>query len=183
MEPGGLFPNLLGTAWTALPASVRELHEGRARIDAHGRARVDGDPRWPARAARRLLGLPPPGGEVPLEVAIVPSPEGELWLRRFANRIMRSRLNASATCTDAFDERLGPARLTFSPVPDAGRLRWITRELRLCGLRLPLRWAGGVRASCGERDGRYDFDIAVTLPGLGLLVAYAGWLEVGDGRG
>lgn len=181
MDPStALFPTLLGPCWARLPASVRALHGGRASVLAHGRVAVDGDPRWPARMLRALLRMPSPQSDAAIEVEIHQYAGGEIWRRRFGDALLESRLQRCARWPDAFEERLGMAHLAFALDADAARLRWVTREVRALGVRLPLRWFRGVEAACGGDGDRYRFDVSVRLPVIGLLIAYRGWLEVDD---
>lgn len=175
----GLFPGMLGVAWTRLPESVRHLHGGQSSL-ARGSAHVDGDRHWRARLVRALARLPPPTEAIDLALEIRTHATGERWLRRFGQRPMRTELAGSTRHAGALEERLGPARLTFVfEVVDA-RLHWIVREVRVLGVTLPLHWFRGMRASCSEEHGRYAFDIDVRLPLVGRLVAYSGWLEPVD---
>jgi len=50
-------------------------------------------------------------------------------------------------------------------------------RVRVLGIPLPAAWFAGVHAREYERDGRYRFDVVATLPLIGLLVHYHGWLE------
>lgn len=178
----GLFPYSLGAAWGGLPPAVRKLHDG-GTSNARGEARIQGDGRWRARLARIIVGLPAPADGVALVLEIRAHAAGETWLRHFGQQAMRSELARSTRHAHALEERLGPARLTFGfEVVDA-RLHWIAREVRVLGIPLPLRWFRGMRASCGEEQGRYTFDIDVRLPLVGRLVAYSGWLEPVDDAG
>jgi len=178
--PTGLFPILLGARWDALPLGVRALHGSQHRVNARGRVVVSGDSRWPARALRGLLGLPPPCADAAIDVRIIRNEVHEIWARRFGDARMQSVLTRSRRHPDAFEEHLGPARFAFALAASGAGLRWVLREARVLAVRLPLRWFGGLIAGCAERDGRYRFEIAVQLPGIGLLVAYAGWLEIVD---
>lgn len=178
----GLFAGMLGVEWAELPESVRHLHGGHSSR-ARGSARVDGDMHWRAKLVRAIARLPPPMDAVDLALEIRVHAAGESWRRRFGQRPMRTELRASERHAGALEERLGPARLTFAfEVVDA-RLHWIAREVRVLGITLPLRWFRGMRASCGEEQGRYAFDIDVRLPLAGRLVAYSGWLEPVDDAG
>lgn len=179
-ENAALFPGLLGARWESLPPSVRAMHGGAPLVRARGRVSVEGDPGWPARLLRALLRLPPPVGDAALEVEIRQHENAETWLRRFPGRAMRSRLRRSARRPGAFEEVIGVSRFAFTPEVAGPALRWVTCEARLLGLPLPLRWFDGVTASCGERDGRYRFDVAARMPLVGTLVAYSGWLEPVD---
>lgn len=59
-------------------------------------------------------------------------------------------------------------------------LSWRLVRVHALGLPLPVGWFAGVGAREFERDGRYCFDVHAALPGIGLLVHYRGWLEIGD---
>lgn len=172
----GLFPLILAAAWGGVPGPVRRLHEGKASY-ARGEARIEGDARWRARLLRKMAGLPAPTDRVALALEIRAHGAGETGLRHFGTHAMRSVLARSTRHAGALEERLGPARLTFAFEVGGDRLHWIAREVRVLGLALPLRWFRGMRASCGEEQGRYAFDIDVDLPLVGRLVAYSGWLE------
>jgi hypothetical protein len=178
----GLFPRVLGTDWERLPPTVRRLHGGQLAY-ARGVACVRGDLHWRARLVRAIARLPSPSEAVALALEIHADATGERWLRRFAQHPMRSCLAASRRFANTLEERLGRLRLSFGfEVVDA-RLHWIAREVQVLGIALPLRWFRGMRASCGEQQGRYAFDIDVSLPLVGRLVAYSGWLEPVDDAG
>lgn len=59
-------------------------------------------------------------------------------------------------------------------------LSWHLVRVRALGLPLPVSWFAGVTAREFELDGRYCFDVHAALPGVGLLVHYRGWLDVGS---
>jgi hypothetical protein len=72
--------------------------------------------------------------------------------------------------------------MTFGLNSGENHVGWEWKEMRILGLRLPLRWFAHVRARCGEEQGRYRFDVSARLPLIGLVVAYSGWLEPVDSR-
>lgn len=174
--PPGLFPGVLGPAFERLPDRVRWLHRG-APVSARGVASVQGDSRWRARVLRAIAGLPPPTDSIALAFEVDAHATGETWLRRFGDRAMRSELGRSPRIANALEERLGPVRLTFAYEISDDRLHWLLRELRVFGVALPLGWFRELRASCGDEQGRYAFDIDVRLPLVGRLIGYSGWLE------
>lgn len=176
----GLFPTLLAERWNTLPACVRALHGSESDITAHGRVDVRGNPGFVARGLRFLFAMPAPRTDAALQVRITRNGLDEIWRRDFSGRRMTSHLRAAQGQQGAFVERLGPVAFVFEPMPTGSGLRWITREARLLGVRVPLTWFSGIEAGCEEADGRYRFDIEVRVPLLGMLVAYVGWLEVSD---
>lgn len=75
-------------------------------------------------------------------------------------------------------EQLGLARFGFRLTVEQGAIVWRVARVSTLGLRLPARWFRGVVAFESEAEGRYLFDVAATLPVIGLLVHYRGWLHV-----
>lgn len=126
--------------------------------------------------------MPEPVADASLQVEIRRDGDKEIWTRHFPDACLKSHLSPSPRWPDAFAERLGGARLVFGFAVEDAQLRWVTRDVRFLGVPLPLRWFDGIDARCSEREGRYRFDIAVRLPLVGLLVAYAGWLEIADAQ-
>ncbi|QCW27600.1 DUF4166 domain-containing protein [Lysobacter enzymogenes] len=59
-------------------------------------------------------------------------------------------------------------------------LVWRLMRVRAFGLPLPAGWFARVQAREFEREGRYHFEVDAQLPGVGLLVRYRGWLDVGE---
>lgn len=175
-----LFPLLLGERWHQLATSVQKMHGDTPRMLARGTADVEGATNLPIRWLRRLLGLPEPGLQQPLEVTIERRGTREIWTRRFANKQMRSVLDR-VTNLPLLSERLGPITLRFELLRDDKVIDWQLRSARMFGLPLPRVLFGEVLSRSGAQDGRYAFHIDTRLPLLGRLVAYRGWLEIVDG--
>lgn len=175
-----LFPLLLGERWHRLATPVQKMHGDTPRVLARGTADVEGATNLPIRWLRRLLGLPEPGLQQPLEVTIERRGTREIWTRRFANKQMRSVLDR-VTNLPLLSERLGPITLRFELLRDDKVIDWQLRSARMFGLPLPRVLFGEVLSRSGAQDGRYAFHIDTRLPLLGRLVAYRGWLEIVDG--
>lgn len=170
-----LFARLLGRDFEALPAVVRRLHLRTGPQRHQGEVEVRRGEGWLSRlcaAATRL----PPAGQGPITVDIDIQPEGERWIRHVRRHAMPSRLwgQDGLLC-----ERLGLMRFGFGlRVRDEG-IEWTVERVRALGVPLPARWFGGVRARESAQGERYAFDVQASLPGIGLLVHYRGWLDVG----
>jgi len=149
-----------------VPPEVARFHARAGRFT--GRARV---------AARRwgwLLGLPARSGEFDIAVDVWRDGDGEIWTRHFPPRPMQSRLGAR---DGLLVERLGPATLRFRLIASPQALVWECIGVRILGIPLPPPWFG-VIARESAADGRYRFEAGASLPGLGRLVHYEGWLDV-----
>jgi YfiH family protein len=172
-----LFPRLLGDAFATLPTRVRTLHRATGNRRYGGVATVKRGRGGLSRLCGWATGLPPAMQDASLVVDIAAAAEGETWTRSFGAHTMRSRLSQGGPL---LRERLGLVTFGFALSASDGVLRWDVREVRALGLRLPVRWFSGVRACESERDGRYRFEVCASLPLIGELIHYEGWLAVPD---
>jgi hypothetical protein len=173
--PAPLFQRLLGPAFDTLPRALRAVHDARTPKTFHGACDVERGRSPLVALIAAVMGLPRTGAEVPLAVTIEADAELERWQRAFAGRPLRSTLRAR---NDALEERMGPMRFAFTIAVVDGAIRWTLAGVRWVFLPLPVAWFSGVAAREWAEDGRYRFDVRATLPVLGLLVHYRGWLEV-----
>ncbi|HEU4663586.1 MAG TPA: DUF4166 domain-containing protein [Dokdonella sp.] len=170
-----LFERLLGSAFDTLDPSVRTLHRARGTRRYAGEVEVERGVHPLATLCARATHLPP-AGRGPIEVAIVAEAAGERWSRRVGTRVMRSRLWQR---DGLLHERLGAVTFAFRLQARDGAIEWTVARVRALGLPLPSRWFAAVGACEADRDGRYTFDVRASLPRVGLLVRYRGWLDVG----
>lgn len=161
---GRLFERLADLS--QVPPAVRRFHWRAGRF--HGRALVT------TRRFAGLFGLPSRSGEFDIAVDVWCDERGEIWTRHFPPRPMQSRLRAQ---DGVLVERLGFATLRFRLHATAQALDWECIGVRLLGVPLPPRWFR-VIARESAAGGRYRFEAGASLPGLGRLVHYDGWLDV-----
>jgi hypothetical protein len=145
---------------------VTQVWTGRADV-AHGRSIL-------SRTVATLFGLPPEGRDQALEVTFLPDGGTELWTRRFGDAVFRSLQYERG---GLLRERVGPATFVFALEASADGLALKLRGVRLMGLPLPRFALPSVRTLESGRNGRYRFEVEASLPLLGLIVRYAGWLE------
>ena len=175
MQP--VFARVLGEAFARLPPRVRALHSASGLRRYRGRAEVRRGASWLSRLCGWATSLPRASSETRIDVEIDASAHGETWTRRFGAQCMRSHLRQHGAL---LRERLGLATFEFALSAADGVLRWEPRRVIAFGLPLPARWFRGVRAAESQRDGRYRFEVEATLPWIGELVRYEGWLEAVD---
>lgn len=169
-----LWTRLLGTAaLAALPAPVRRLHQDARPCRYAGSAKVKIGATRTARLAAALLRLPPAGMHA-LDVEIADDADGERWTRRFAGATLASRLRLR---NSRLVERVGLATLGFRIAASPDGLHWRAESLTVAGIALPRR-GFDITAYEYEQDGRYRFEVTVRLTPIGLLIAYAGSLDV-----
>jgi hypothetical protein len=173
---GNPFADLLGTAYAVIPDPVRALHDRALPARFDGEVDIEAGHGLAARVLGSCAGLPRRSGTFPLRFEIRGDAHRQLWIRHFPPRPMRSRLHAEG---GLLCERMGAATFAFRLEGDAGGTRWHVARVRALGVPLPLHWFRGMSAREYAQDGRYRFDVEVSLPMIGHLVAYRGWLDVG----
>ncbi len=172
--PRGLFADLLGASFTRLGARIRDVHDGRSQC-LQGTASVTRGRSLLARAICRLASLPHVQTDGPVRVDLDVATDGETWTRRFGDSApMRSVLRA---CGGLLAEQLGPLQLRFRLREAGGNMEWLLESVRLLGIPAPRAWLQQTTARCTQREGRYCFEVNVTLPFVGHVVGYRGSVE------
>ena len=169
-RPPALFPGLLAAAYDRLPHAIRDLHDHAGTW--RGSCTVERGNGVVARILGVCMALPPAGRHEPILVCIERSAGGEAWTRAIGGERMRSRLRGEG---GLLVEQMGPATFRFALDVAEGRIHWRLHSVRALGIPLPRR-AFEVTARESVERGRYRFQVRAALAGLGLLVAYDGYL-------
>ena len=179
-----LYPRLVGKAWAALDTSVRQWHDTAHLVQGTGLFTVRHGQGGLARFLAWLLRLPTSGEALATHLVIVRHAWGETWSRTFAGKALITVQYQYRT--DLLAERLGCLEFWF-------RLRVIEHMLDfwhagsagvLGPMRVPLpRWLSPritAREWAGLEAGSLQVAVRVSLPFIGLLMAYEGCLKRED---
>ena len=172
-----LYRRILGDAYASLPQPLQVMHDLKRELTAVGVASVERGTGLLARLAAAVVGFPPAGDDVPVEVAFSLNGGRELWQRNFAGRQFASTQeegqgrNARLMC-----ERFGPLNFVMALVADGERMRLVMRRWSLFGLPLPLALAPRIHAYEFAEAGRFHFHVEISHPLAGRIVRYRGWL-------
>ncbi|MBL0163123.1 MAG: DUF4166 domain-containing protein [Xanthomonadales bacterium] len=171
-----LYRDVLGKEFDKLDAPVQRLHSLQGGHRLTGTCTIIGAERRIGRCLSALLGLPLPAQAGPFTFEIDANDGHETWIRHFPRRSMRSRLYQLAI--SRLGEQIGPARLTFRLENRDGELHLHLQHIRVFGVPWPTRWLPRIWAVERGEDTRFHFDVGADLGRFGLLVAYAGHLEL-----
>ena len=171
--PPPLYARILGERFDALPPAVRRLHDICRDSGAQGEGRVEQGRGWIGRIVAATMRFPP-AGRWPLHVAFAEKEGAERWTRDFGGHRFFSDLSEKA---GRLVERFGPMRFAFDLPSGPEGLEMHLRRWSVFGLPLPLVLAPRIEAREWEEDGRFRFSVAVSLPLLGDIVRYSGWLR------
>ncbi|MFU1477998.1 DUF4166 domain-containing protein [Roseovarius sp. C7] len=169
-----LYPALLGAGFTTLPQPVQRFHSGSGPMVWQGRARVTRGRSLLARLAATLLGFPPEANSCPLRVEIRSHAQGETWVRHFGKtRLTSHQARQGARLT----ERFGPLTAAMRALPGPDGLHLAPERLSFLGVPLPRALLDRSPSFERTEGDRFLFDVTVSSPVTGLIVAYEGWLE------
>jgi len=172
-----LYRRILGDAYGRMPQSLQVMHDLGHVLVAQGTATVLRGRSFLSRFAAWVVGFPPAGENVPVEVTFQCRDGREHWQRRFGDR----RFSSWQEEGQGRNERLmcecfGPLRFAMALVLDGGRLRLLLRRWSVFGIPLPLALAPRSEAYEFEQDGRFHFHVEIAHPLAGRIAAYRGWL-------
>ena len=184
IEP--LYARAMGDAWFQLADPIRALHSTHATTRARGRLRVEHGPHRLCRILAGSVRLPKPAAATPTELIVAGDHRGERWQRVFGARRFETWQYQSSP--SEVSERYGCLEFRFRLCASGGRLLYVQREAALRfvtrRLRLPRCLAPHIEA-CEEAagPGRVSVAVSVTLPGVGVLIAYDGIIDVTETPG
>jgi hypothetical protein len=157
-----VYRELLRDDFEKLPAVLRRLHAPEGRARARGVASV----RHQNTLLARLIGFPPAGENIPVDLEVTANGGAETWVRRFGDRELRSVQRCEG---GLLVETMGPFRLRFRAAAAEGGLTLASDGARLWRIPVAVR----VRATERGDGSRWTFDVEVA--GIG---RYAGEMEL-----
>jgi len=171
---------LRAQGFAAMPAAIRTFHANDAEPVWRGRAEVM---RGEGRAIElfcRFFGLPAAGSELPVTVSVARGDSFdencEVWTRNFAGQRFNSQLSVDRN--GELREAFGPFSFTLAAAANADGLSLPIAAWRVFNLPLPRFLMPSAEArETVDADGRFRFDVKLTLPFFGLLAHYRGWLK------
>lgn len=179
---GSIFSDALGAeTFAALPGRVRVFHGAASPPVWRGRADIDVGDGFVARLIGWAIGLPPRGRDVAVTVCVdrhasaTGHAPDETWTRSFNGREFSSRLSAAGGGT--LTETFGPVAFRLGIAGSTGGLVLPVTGWHIAGVPMPRLLAplSQSREFAGD-EGRFHFDVRISLPLFGLLAHYRGWL-------
>jgi hypothetical protein len=173
-----LYRAILGSAFTALPSSLQELHGSAASRQWRGSAEVRRGRGLGAALAAAIVGFPKAAAEVPVTVTFTRENGAERWVRNFDGKSFTSvQYAGKGKNRHLLVERFGPAAFALALVVEGGRLHLVPRRWSFLGIPMPGFLLPTGQSFETERDGRFCFDVEISMPFVGLIVGYRGSLQ------
>jgi hypothetical protein len=174
-----LYSEVLGKDWLALSENIRCAHS--VGEETNGIFRITHGTGWAAKKMARWSDLPQAAIAAGTRLKIFSEDSGERWERQFDGKAFTTRQWKGK---DGFlVERFGEWELYFKLRVKEGNLFYDQSRARLCvgALHIPIPLAYGPRVVAKEMHdsgARVRVSVIVTLPLVGLLISYEGYLNV-----
>ena len=179
-----LFERALGERFALLPRPLQRFHRLSGRHELQGLVETDAPASALGRALAWCLGAPTRASHGALRFVLDAAPEVETWTRQFPLQTMRSQMRFAP---GQVVERMGPASLAFALEFSAGKLRMRLMGLRVLGIPCPAwlrpRLVAEETADRSARGERVHFRIEASVPVIGRVVGYRGYLVLPDEAG
>jgi hypothetical protein len=174
-----LYPEVLGKDWLALSENVRCAHSVGGEMN--GVFRITHGTRWAAKTLAHWSDLPQAADAADTRLKIFSEGAGERWERQFNSDAFTTRQWRGKN--GFLVERFGEWELQFKLRVEEGNLIYDQSGAKLCvgAFHLPLPRACAPHVVAKEmQDGatRVLVTVTVTLPLVGLLISYEGYLSV-----
>lgn len=182
-ESQALFQRLFKEQFARMPVPWQNFHNAIGEHQFEGEAEVLRGQNFVTSLLAFLLRLPP-ASEVPVKLVIRKKGEGETWARHFGDHFFQTFLflhNETKNSDGQFllRERFGPFCFGIALTVHAETVQWSIDRWWFAGVPLPKFLAPLSQTKEFIDDkGRYAFDIDLSVPLFGRLIAYRGWLYV-----
>ena len=173
-----LYPSVLGSAFCDLPSKVRQLHNSGESSRWSGIATVKRGKSPFAHIIAAIMGFPKAAENTPVVVDFKCDEKGELWTRKFGDQSFSSfQKRGTARATHLITERFGLASVDLAAVIEDDRLLLIPRRFSVLGIPMPGFLLPKGTSYETEKDGKFVFNVEVSLPIIGPVVTYQGQLD------
>jgi len=174
-----LYETVMGESFDRLAPAVREFHRLSGRVHLYGEVQVDPPVTFVAKILSFCLGASTVRSVGALHFELDAAPHEEIWIRRFPNHAMSSRLCFDA---DGVVEKLGAATLVFGLVEEDGMLKMILRRMAFWGIPCPARLLPDIVAEERGVGRQIHFNVAASIPIFGLVTRYRGYLDLSTAK-
>ncbi|MEL7231723.1 MAG: DUF4166 domain-containing protein [Pseudomonadota bacterium] len=174
-----LFQQVLGGDFERLQDALQALHSVSEEHIWQGEVRIERGRGWLSRLAGWIARFPPEAKRAPVEVVMTRSGESEVWRRRFGRHPLRSVLRVKERAgRPIMSEQFGLFRFEVGLRVENGKLHYPVERGSVLGVPMP-RFLLPVSESFEHVDaqGRACFDVSVSVPLVGFVAHYQGWLE------
>lgn len=174
-----IYQRKLGAKFDQLPERLREFHSLDGPKHWRGKSSISGGRGFILKFVRALFGFPAPTDYIHVDVKITNGINDgvafERWQRVFGDKPFHSVLSLEKN--GMFIERFGILQFEIGLSTNKRGIEMPVVDWKVGAIPLPLFLAPKSETLEFQDDqGRFCFDVKVTLPIIGVLMHYQGWL-------
>lgn len=162
----------MGKDFDSLSPLLQTVHVGKIKLEGISAVRQGNKI---ARIICALFNFPEENSHSELSVECVHTRGAMIWKRNFDGLIMESHFKNQG---EYLVEYLGPLTMSFKAVEQQGELHYQFVKTRFLGIPMPKFLSPQVIAFEKEVDNQYQFCVEVKMFSVGLVIAYAGTLQL-----
>jgi Domain of unknown function (DUF4166)/Saccharopine dehydrogenase NADP binding domain len=160
-----------------LAQPIQDMHSGSKAFSVKGKADVSGSDGVLARLARFVIGFPARGKDVDVRVDFEFVGDREIWTRRFGEaQFVTQQFKGKGRYHGLMVEKFGLLSFAMAVVERNGTLHLRMRGGDVLGIPLPRFLLPCIAAQEHGANGKFNFDVDISLPVVGQVVHYQGWL-------
>ena len=172
-----IYRQALGPAFEDLPPKVKAIHDSTQTRRWAGTAKVERGTGVLARMIGKIIGFPDAADIVPVHVTMACENGGELWTRNFDGRTFSSFQEMGTKRNQHLVvESFGMISVALALLVEDDRLYLVPRRWAFLGMPLPKFMLPKGSSFETEHKGKFCFDVEISAPIVGLIVAYKGQL-------
>ncbi|MGI9463363.1 MAG: DUF4166 domain-containing protein, partial [Aestuariivirgaceae bacterium] len=172
-----VYRRVLESHYNDLAEPLQQLHDVSGSHAYRGSSRVDRGSNPLAQLLASIMGFPGAGQDVPVEVELSVKNRVETWVRRFNGKVFASTQEFGVGRYEGLVvERFGPMAFGLALVEEDTQLHLLMRRWDIFGIAMPVMLAPRIVAFEHAARDRFNFSVNLSLPLIGLIVAYRGWL-------
>ncbi len=157
-----------------IPPAVLDLHAREGVFK--GTCDITCGTGWIAALLLKLGGFPNAGQDVPVTLSTTHAEDAAMWVRNFGGHQTRSRI--VLTDNGLIAEKFGPFTLAMRPELRGDALALPVAGFKVLGIPVPaFLWPRSETTETSDSDGCYVFDVSASMPIIGPLIRYQGYLR------
>ena len=171
-----VFRQVLGADYAALPPALQNGHDVTNFKTMTGRVDITRGKNPLTNLMANVIGFAKTQTDAPISITMDVRGNSEIWTRTIGSTNFKSVLSPGHKPHEVF-EQFGPTKFKMKFRVEDELLHYDIIGASMLGIPLPKFLRPKSTAHEREENGKFIFDVDISLPILGRLIAYKGWLE------
>lgn len=170
-----LFSQVLGDNFKSLPAALQEGHKVLNTKIMQGRVEITRGTNPLTNLMANIIGFAKTQTDTPISITMDIRNGKEVWTRTIDGKPFRSTLSLGPKPNEIY-EQFGPIKFKMLFRVENQKLHYDIVSASIYGIPYPKSFLPKSATHERQEHGKFIFDVDISLPLLGRLIAYKGWL-------